>query len=359
ISPEATDAREWVHAGLLAFNGLLTGQQPRKGEEAVGCGILRLAMEYGYEHYDGSGVPSGMRGNDIPPVGGIVAVSRGIAERMLAGNTYKSTLSWLKEAEGTVAAPPIVQAAVLVAEQCYNEEKEQLDRYASDRLREIELIWHPVVDCQIKQTVRLDGEPVIQNPKQGAIQSQIFLPVAERNGRIAPLTILWLEQLCEKLAYEKYENGPAADLLIPLSAVCLQKKSFLAAVKKTITTYQVDPKRITWAVSETALSYENGPVTDGLRAMKQMGFSLVLDHFGEEYASLSRLAEWPFDGIKIDRAFVERVAEDKATYEIVKSIINLARSLKLKVVASGVDHLNQKDLLAELGCQYMQGAYFN
>ena len=357
-SPEADTPQKWVHAGLLLFNGLLAGQQPRKGEEAVCCEVLRQAMEYGYERYDGGGVPSGMRGEDIPPIGGIMAVARGVAEQMLAGNTLDSVLAWLQTAEGTVAAPIITQAAIDVAKQCYAQEKEQLDRYASDRVRGTELLWLPVVDCATNQTIRLDGDPIMQDPKQGAVHASVFVPVAERNGRIGALTVLWLEQLCEKLALEKYDKGPTADLLLPLSPICLQKKSFLAAVKKTVAYYQVDPKRITWAVHENALSYESGSVIDGLHAMEQMGFTMVLDHFGEEYASLSRLGEWKFAGLKIDRVFVERVADDKATYEIVKSILNLARSLKLEVVAAGVDSLKQKEALTELGCRYMQGAQF-
>ena len=117
-------------------------------------------------------------------------------------------------------------------------------------------------------------------------------------------------------------------------------------------------KRLRLEVTETSLATDSGQVLATLRALKRMDISMVIDDFGTGYSSLSYLQRLPFNTLKIDRSFTRELGAGDGSPEIVRTIIQLARTLKLKVVAEGVETADQVTRLTALGCDLLQGFYF-
>ncbi|MGB9031348.1 MAG: EAL domain-containing protein, partial [Acidobacteriaceae bacterium] len=120
----------------------------------------------------------------------------------------------------------------------------------------------------------------------------------------------------------------------------------------------MDASRLRLEVTETSLATDSGQLLATLRALRQMGISMVIDDFGTGYSSLSYLQRLPFNTLKIDRSFTRELGAGDGSPEIVRTIIQLARTLKLKVVAEGVETADQVARLAALGCDLVQGFYF-
>lgn len=129
-------------------------------------------------------------------------------------------------------------------------------------------------------------------------------------------------------------------------------------VKKLIRDYSINPQNLTFEVDATTMSLYNAKLTEALAAYKELGIKIAIDNYGVDNASLLQLQDIDVDFIKIDKSFIDRIADNKKTYEIVKNIIKMAGDLKIDVVAKGVDTTQQRELLLDLKCFYMQGRVF-
>jgi len=120
----------------------------------------------------------------------------------------------------------------------------------------------------------------------------------------------------------------------------------------------VNPAQIDLEITEVSAIEEVEETIETMMRLKQMGFTISIDDFGTGYSSLSRLADFPIDTLKIPQEFVERMQDSETDHALISSIIHLAKSLRLDVVAEGVETLEQVNLLNQLACQRMQGYYF-
>jgi EAL domain-containing protein (putative c-di-GMP-specific phosphodiesterase class I) len=139
---------------------------------------------------------------------------------------------------------------------------------------------------------------------------------------------------------------------------CLMKSTFLGFIKKMIRDFSVNPQRIIFEVDAASVDANNPKVIEGLKCYKELGIRLSIDRYGVDNASLLKLQDLDVDQIKIDRSFIDKICDNKKTYEIVKNTIKLAKNLEIGVVAQGVDTEQQKALLLEMKCFYMQGRLF-
>ncbi len=352
----SSEISKQVHHSLMLLNGILAQNGNLNNEETVGMELLRQAMEFRYEKFDGTGLPGRFEGSQIPPVALMLSVCEKIAAHMIAGGALSTLITLLERGAGKEYDPHIVQVASQVAGEWYQQEKEHLETYQATEPTAVEMQFTPVMDCNKHKVWHYAGRLVLNDPKQGTIQPEVYASVAEKTGRMVALTQLGLEQICERLAFEKFQPTPKLrPLSLNVSHSCLRKKSFFAMVKKTISDYQVSPSNIVFEVSETALAYEDETTREALLQLKEMGIDVVLERFGAEYASLSKLKDWPFSCIKLDSTFVETITENQKSFEIMKSILGLAKSLEMTVIATGVDSIKQKEMLQQLGCRYMQG----
>ena len=129
-------------------------------------------------------------------------------------------------------------------------------------------------------------------------------------------------------------------------------------VKKLIRDFYVNPQNLTFEVDASAINIGDTKLAENLRAYQEMGIKLAIDNYGVDNASLLKLQDLDVDFIKIDRSFIDKICDNRKTYEIVKSIIKMAADLHIDVVAKGVDTVQQQAVLLELKCFYMQGRLF-
>jgi EAL domain-containing protein (putative c-di-GMP-specific phosphodiesterase class I) len=129
-------------------------------------------------------------------------------------------------------------------------------------------------------------------------------------------------------------------------------------VKRMIRDYSVNPQNLTFEVDASAIDVFDAKLAENLRAYKDLGIKLAIDNYGVDNGSLLKLQEVEADFIKIDRSFIDKICENRKTYEIVKNIIKMASDLNIGVVAKGVDTTQQRTLLLDMKCFYMQGSVF-
>ena len=327
------------------------------GEEQICKEILYYAIEKN-EQYDGLGFPKCLKGSAISPIGRILCVAEYIARKMIDCNGKDELIKKLKLKLGKKFDPEVVTLSIPVVEQLYEQERAALPE-PTEEIRSIVMLYQPVCDGSSDVVKEYAGFVCLNDPKQGVVMPSFYGPIAERNGRIMDVTKYGFEILFRDMANTKL-GGPqvSRNFTVGVSAECLTKSSFLTFLKKMIRDFGVNPQRLTFEIDAAAFDLADTKLTECLNGYRELGIKLAIDNYGVDNASLFKLQDIEFDVIKIDRSFIDKICENRKTYEIVKNIIKMAEDLHLTVVAKGVDNAQQKALLLELGCFYMQGREF-
>ena len=223
-----------------------------------------------------------------------------------------------------------------------------------------ELLVHyqPVVD---HQACLRGAEALVRwrHPQRGMISPAQFIPLAEQTGLILPLGQYVLQTACAQL--QRWSRQPETahlSISVNVSARQFRQAGFVAEVLQTLKAHNADPKRLKLELTESLLL---GDVEDTIARMVQLkseGVGFALDDFGTGYSSLSYLKRLPLDQIKIDQSFVRDVLSDPNDAAIVRTILALAKSLDLEVVAEGVETTGQLSFLRLHGCEGFQGYLF-
>jgi diguanylate cyclase (GGDEF)-like protein len=219
---------------------------------------------------------------------------------------------------------------------------------------ELSLAFQPIVDTINGRIVACEALARWQNPQLGCVQPSSFIRAAERSGMIGPLTDL----LLEKALVNSIDWPSEMRLSFNLSTYDVTSTDSAERIVNIIHASRVDPSRIDFEVTETALMQDFERARASLEFFKNFGVKISLDDFGSGYSSLSYIHQLPIDKIKIDRSFVIDIERGGAGSEIITTIIALCRSLKLECVVEGIETAGQVEILRRLGCQYMQGYYF-
>lgn len=132
----------------------------------------------------------------------------------------------------------------------------------------------------------------------------------------------------------------------------------LEFLKDLLEKYQISPEKVEFEITETSLIKNLNYSLEMLKALRKIGFRLALDDFGKGYSSLNYLKKLPINKVKLDKSFIDEMETSKKDQLLIKAIIGLSHSLDLKVVAEGIERLEQKDLLESMGCNYIQGYYY-
>ncbi|MBC7455849.1 MAG: EAL domain-containing protein [Massilia sp.] len=186
-----------------------------------------------------------------------------------------------------------------------------------------------------------------------------FIPLAEETGLILPLGRWVLEQACIQLrAWKQHPLTRELVLAVNVSARQFHQAGFGAQVCETLAEYGIAPGRLKLELTESLLLDNIEPTIASMQALKQFGVRFSLDDFGTGYSSLQYLKRLPLDQLKIDQSFVRELVHDESDQAIVLTIVSIARSLGLGVIAEGVETEAQRTLLAQLGCQHYQGYLF-
>ena len=217
---------------------------------------------------------------------------------------------------------------------------------------EFEPFLQPIVSLADGALVSFEALLRWRHPSGQVLAPGIFLAAAEESGFCIPIGWSTLRQVCSWIKTVQSTTGAPISVSYNLSQRQFQLPDLLDRMASICQTANVDPSLIQIEVTETVVSTYS-ETASRLAALKSHGFSLAVDDFGTGYSSLSLLHSFPLDILKIDRSFIARM--DSGGIEIVRAIVALARALGMKVVAEGIETLQQARQVSELGCDYGQG----
>jgi EAL domain-containing protein (putative c-di-GMP-specific phosphodiesterase class I) len=221
---------------------------------------------------------------------------------------------------------------------------------------ELRLHYQPIVAAR---TGELEGVEALirwEHPKRGMIAPVEFIPALETTELINPLTH-WVIGTAVRQMEAWRKDGLELSMSVNLSALNLQDEALVAFTCEALERARIAPERLTMEITETTIMAAGSD--DTLAELNRAGIRLSIDDFGTGYSSLSYLGRLPVKIIKIDRSFVMGMTSTAGSTAIVRSIIELSHSLGLKVVAEGVETAEALTLLANNGCDFVQGYFIS
>lgn len=224
---------------------------------------------------------------------------------------------------------------------------------------EFELHFQPKVD--LASGCLVAGETLIRwnHPVRGLLSPGAFIPVAEKSRLIVPIGRWVLDRACRTLRAWQDDGMDIVQISVNVSVEQLADTEFLAHVEEILTRHRVPPSSLTLEITESVFADEGARLRDKLDALHALGVKLSLDDFGTGYSSLAYLKNYPFDYIKIDRAFVQGLPNDSYSRDIVASVLKIASSTGATVIAEGIELSGQRDALLDLGCSLGQGYHYS
>ncbi|MFX1679040.1 EAL domain-containing protein [Mitsuaria sp. CC2] len=198
-----------------------------------------------------------------------------------------------------------------------------------------------------------------KHPQLGSILPESFLPIAEETGLIVPLGCWVLRQAFDQLLGWRRAGLPAIGLSINLSPAQFRDPELLFEIEALLVRTGVDPQLLVLEITESLLMPDTAGTVDKLTALKALGVRLAVDDFGTGCLSVSQLRGFPVDALKIDRSFVRGIADYPEDRAFAQAIVQMARKLRLQVVAEGVETDAQERALGALGCDLLQGFLFS
>jgi diguanylate cyclase (GGDEF)-like protein/PAS domain S-box-containing protein len=225
--------------------------------------------------------------------------------------------------------------------------------------REFTLHFQPKVN--LMTGVITGAEALIRwiHPTRGSVSPINFIPVAEDCGLILPIGAWVLREACQQARAWIDLGLPATSMAVNVSAIEFRDENFLDSLFAILSETGLDPKSLELELTESVLMKHAASTATILRTLRENGIRVAVDDFGTGYSSLSYLQKFPVDAVKIDQSFIRQIstAGDDAT--IVKAVIGIARSLKLRVIAEGVQTLEEAAFLRAYRCEEAQGYYFS
>ncbi len=245
----------------------------------------------------------------------------------------------------------------------------EYDRHTRDRLQirqdldrafeedEFLLHYQPKCDARTGATVGVEALARWQHPERGLLFPDAFLTLIEQRGQTSRLTETVLALAAVQAAAWR-EQGLAFPIAVNLTAADLLDASLPARVRRLLEAHELPMSALELEITESLVLTDPESATRTLARLRALGVAIAVDDYGTGYSSLSHLRDLPIDHLKIDRSFVTDLASSPRTAAIVRSTIELAHALELRVVAEGVEDAATLDVLRELGCDWVQGYLF-
>lgn len=220
---------------------------------------------------------------------------------------------------------------------------------------QFELHYQPKIDIVAGTMKSVEALLRWRHPERGIVGPDEFIPLAEETGLILALGRWVLREACRQAREWQISGLPFLRVAVNLSPIQFRQPGFLAVIRAALADHELDPRFLEIEVTEsTVMSHAEGSV-EILEELSRMGVIVAIDDFGTGYSSMSYLRRFPIDKLKIDRSFIRDLAGNSEDLSIVRAIVSLAHSLKLKVVAEGVETSAQLEQLRILGCDQYQG----
>lgn len=223
---------------------------------------------------------------------------------------------------------------------------------------ELSLVFQPQVALANGHILGVEALVRWEHPVRGMISPLEFIPMAEENSLILPLGEWVLRRACRQLHDWGTGGFSPLRMSVNVSAVQIHQKNFLAVIKSVLNDFNVDPQYIELELTESLLMHKIEDTLNTLNQIKALGVSLAIDDFGTGFSSLSYLRRFPISRLKIDQSFVRDIESTPANESITRAIIAMAKSLSLEIIAEGIETINEKSALENMGCPEGQGYYF-
>ncbi|SEO38558.1 response regulator receiver modulated diguanylate cyclase/phosphodiesterase with PAS/PAC sensor(s) [Duganella sp. CF517] len=226
-------------------------------------------------------------------------------------------------------------------------------------LNELEMYYQPQLDVATGRIIGAEGLMRWNHPQRGLLSAGEFLPFAEENGLMLPISDWMLGALCRDLLQWNAAGGEAIRLSLNLSPQYLDRGDFFEKMRGALTRYGISPAQIEVEITENICIRNPQYAIEQLNKLCQLGVSVAIDDFGTGYSSLSYLHRFPIHTIKIDQSFVKEIHDENGHYPVILAIISIARGLGLHLVAEGVETDVQARYLQANGCTTMQGYFYH
>ncbi len=231
-------------------------------------------------------------------------------------------------------------------------------RHAVER-GEFLLHYQPKVDMRSGRITGVEALVRWQHPELGMVPPAQFIPLAEETGLIAPIGEWVLRTACAQAQGWAALGTPPISVAVNLSARQFARDELAAVVLRVLRDTGLDPRMLELEITESTVMHNADRAVQVLQQLKRLGVRISIDDFGTGYSSLSYLKRFPISSVKIDRSFVLDLPGDKDDAAITEAVIAMAHSLRLRVIAEGVETSEQYRFLQEHQCDEMQGHYFS
>jgi len=225
-------------------------------------------------------------------------------------------------------------------------------------LEQLEMYYQPKIDAKTEKMMGCEALIRWKHPEKGFISPGLFIPVAEETGLIHALGNWIIKQACQDF-YELQKEGHEYQVAVNLSAQQFDKGDLAGIIANVLWETGLEPKNLELELTESVVMKNAEKSLLMLKVLKSMGIKVSIDDFGTGYSSLSQLKQFPINALKIDQSFVKDMHKDNENKAIVKTIIAMAKMLGMKVVAEGVEVIEEANLLQAEDCDIMQGYYYS
>jgi diguanylate cyclase (GGDEF)-like protein len=225
--------------------------------------------------------------------------------------------------------------------------------------QEFALHYQPKIDLRTGEISGAEALIRWTHPTRGPIPPGQFIPVAEACGLILPISEWVLREACTQSRAWQDAGLPVIPIAVNVSGMDFRDESFLDNLFATLGETGMDPRHLQLELTESILMNRAETTASILQALREKGVTVAIDDFGTGYSSLSYLRKFPVDVLKIDQSFVRQISSGSKDKVLVATVINMARSLRLRVVAEGVETLDELRFLQARQCDEAQGYYFS
>lgn len=225
--------------------------------------------------------------------------------------------------------------------------------------QEFYLLYQPQVRCSDSKVVGLEALIRWDHPQRGVVSPNDFIPIAEANGMIKEIGAWVMDEAIRQLA--EWHRGTTNELRVCINVAACQFEldSFCDQVLDSLMFHDAPAHLLELEVTESAVMHDISGVVARLETLRAAGIRIAIDDFGTGYSSLSYLQDLPLDVLKIDRTFINRLTSSVDESSLVNTILLLASGLGLETIAEGVEILEQRDQIASLGCDIIQGFLYS
>lgn len=223
------------------------------------------------------------------------------------------------------------------------------------------LHYQPIISINSGHILGFEALMRWQHPVRGLISPDVFIPMAEDSGLIVEASRWALRESCLMVSRLNAVRPDLKDIYVSvnLSATDFDEEGFMESLSNILVETRMDPERLHIEITERLLVKQPRDVKHKLDACRELGISVVIDDFGTGYSSLSYLHQYPIDTLKIDKSFIHKMREDPTVMGLLKSILTLREHMGIKIIAEGVESLEEAEILRGLACDTAQGYFFS